>query len=320
MGEKYIITGANGFVGRHLIKKIIEGDSGSEVFGIDLHGGEAKDIAPIGAFSFRELNLLDRVAVTQAIDSFSPTRLIHLAAISSVAESWKKPAETFLNNTSIFLNLVEIFRDRRSDCRLLSVGSSEEYGNVLQNMLPIREDCLSQPTSPYGVARLSQEALSRVYASGYGLNIILTRSFNHIGPGQRETFVVPSIVRQFVLAEREGKKKFKLNVGNAMIIRDFTDVSDVVEAYLLLLGKGRPGEVYNVCSGKGVRILELIAAISRITGIEAEIKEEGKLLRATENVAIFGDNSKIFSECGWLPKIGLDESLARIVDYWRNRP
>ena len=153
---------------------------------------------------FIALNLLNRTAVYKAIKDFHPNYILHLAAFSSVGLSWLRPVESFKNNTNIFLNLIDAVRKVGCRCRILSVGSSEEYGNIRQEMLPLREETQLNPVSPYAVARLAQEHLSQVFVDGYDLDIVMTRSFNHIGPGQKEIFVVSSFAKQMVAMQKAG--------------------------------------------------------------------------------------------------------------------
>jgi GDP-4-dehydro-6-deoxy-D-mannose reductase len=163
-----------------------------------------------------------------------------------------------MNNTNIFLNNCEVIRKNNIKCRMLSIGSSEEYGNVSDYCILIKESELINPFSPYAVARVSQEMLSQCYVTSYKLGIILTRSFNHIGPRQRDIFVIPSFVKQILNGIRNVQNKIVLSTGNVSIIRDFLDVLDDVRAYYLLLEKGITGELYNVCSGNGYSLKEIL--------------------------------------------------------------
>ena len=197
--RKILITGACGFVAQHLIRHILQQENDSEILGVD--------VAPVCAsesmgIRYRQLDLTGRTELAALLEKFAPDWIIHLAAVSSVSDSWQRPEECFLNNTGIFLNLVEALRLLGLKSRLLSVGSSEEYGPYPTEKMPLREEYELHPGNPYAVARVAQEQLSRLYAQNYGLDIVMTRSFNHIGPGQRDTFVVPSFVRQLVELSR----------------------------------------------------------------------------------------------------------------------
>lgn len=315
---KVMITGIAGFVGHHCSHYLPEVHPGIEIIGLDSLQSNNLDIQG-PSFKYYCVDLLDRQKVRDFIQDNRVEYLLHLASFSSVSFSWEKPAESFLNNTMIFINLVEAVKDFCPSCRILSIGSSEEYGDIAPSELPVKESHRLRPRSPYGAARISQELLSEVFCSGYGLDIVMTRSFNHIGAYQRESFVVPAFVRQFVQAEREGKSVVKLKVGDIDVVRDFTDVADVVRAYDLLLRKGKKGQVYNVCSGKGHKLRDIVGYIEKIMNIKADIEIDQGILRPLENREIVGDNSKIFRDCGWVPEHDIESSLKSVVEYWRSR-
>jgi GDP-4-dehydro-6-deoxy-D-mannose reductase len=200
----------------------------------------------------------------------------------------------------------------------LSVGSSEEYGNVPSECIPIKETTQIQPVSPYAIARVSQEMLSKCYVSSYGLDIILTRSFNHIGPGQRDIFVVASFAKQILENIKAGQTdNIKLSTGDISIIRDFLDVRDVVIAYHLLLEKGVSGEIYNVCSGTGRTLGEIIDIFANLLNIKINVEIDKERIRPGDNKIIIGDNSKIKEQIGWQPEIQFIDSLNEIIIYWK---
>ena len=223
----------------------------------------------------------------------------------------------FLFLTTIFLNLVELVRISNNNCRILSVGSSEEYGDVAENDLPLTEEHPLKPLSSYAVARVSQEMLSKIYADGFALDIIMTRSFNHIGPGQKDIFVISSFAKQLVQLSKNIESKATLTTGNLSVIRDFLDVRDVVKAYYLLLKKGRSGEVYNICSGNGILLSDIISKMSEILNLSIETKINPDLIRPNENKKIIGSYQKIKNELGWQPEIPLNKSLEDIIRYWQ---
>jgi len=201
-------------------------------------------------------------------------------------------------------------------CRILSVGSSEEYGNYTQNMLPIKEEYPLNPVSPYGVARVSQEQLSKVYCNGFNIDIILTRSFNHIGPGQKDVFVISSLAKQLVKIKKGIEKENTIRTGDITIVRDFLDVRDVVDAYHKLFQHGKSGEVYNVCGGMGTSIEEILKIITGILNIDIDIEIDKELLRPNDNKVIIGSNEKLQQTTGWQRKIPLKQSLEDIIAFW----
>lgn len=314
--KKILITGFSGFVSQYLLKYLSTLDSAYEIYGISRNKHEYPDYKNLKITLF-EADLQNEPLLKDIIESINPDTIIHLASDSSVAYSWQKPIESFQNNTNIFLNLVEAVRLLKLKCRILSIGSSEEYGIVLPQALPLTESSLLNPVSPYAVARVSQEMLSTVYANGYGLDIVLTRSFNHIGAGQKEAFVISSFAKQ--ITELKLGLRQSMEVGNIEIIRDFLDVMDVVKAYIYLIEKGRKGEVYNICSGKGYSLKELIEIMMQLAGIDSGYTVNKDLIRPSDNPIIIGSNKKIKGECDWQPEIPIEESLSKMLDYWAEK-
>jgi GDP-4-dehydro-6-deoxy-D-mannose reductase len=318
--KKYLVTGASGFVARHFFNYLDTLQETIEVLGIDIKIPDNMNgyIYSHIKLRFIEVNLLDYPIFESAIVSFQPTHILHLASFSSVSKSWNEPTNSFINNTNIFLNLVEIVRNNKIACRILSIGSSEEYGNVPAESIPTRETTPLHPISPYAIARVSQEMLSQCYVASYKLDIVLTRSFNHIGSGQRDIFVIPSLTKQILEYIKSGQSGgIKLFTGDVSIIRDFLDVRDVVRAYHLLLEKGIRGEIYNVCSGTGRSLSEIIDMLSNLLDIKITIEIDEKRIRPGDNKVIIGDNNKIKEQTGWYPKIPFIDSLRDIVIYWK---
>jgi len=315
---KLLITGFRGFVSPHFLNFLNEAEPGSEVLGID-RNSPSFDFSkyPNLRISFRNTDLLNKEMVKEVLTDFKPEYILHLASVSSVAQSWQTPLDSFVNNTNIFLNLAEEVRENHIACRILSVGSSDEYGEVAENELPLTEDHPLKPLSPYAVARVSQEMLSKMYAEGFGLDIIMTRSFNHIGPGQKDSFVVSSFAKQLVqLSQNPGAVK-KIVVGDVSIIRDFLDVRDVVRAYYILLKKGKKAEVYNVCSGRGIMLKDIISKMSTLLQLDIEIEKDPSRIRPNENKKMQGSYDKLKTDLGWEPRIPFDTTLADIIRYWQ---
>jgi GDP-4-dehydro-6-deoxy-D-mannose reductase len=318
--EKFLITGFSGFVSKHFLNLLESRSENAAILGIDMHEpafntAEFKHIS----CEFEKLDLLHTDSVQNVIYQFQPDYIIHLASFSSVSFSWKNPILSFQNNTNIFLNILEAIRLNNIQTRVLSIGSSEEYGNVNEHDIPLREEQMLKPVSPYAVARVSQEMLSRVYMDGYGIDIVMTRSFNHIGPGQNDIFVIPSFAKQLVQGSQEKQKIIKLRTGDLSIIRDFLDVRDVVKAYYTLLKKGRNGEVYNVCSGQGISLSEILAMMAKKLMVKCEAITDMRLVRPSENMIITGSNEKIKKETGWAPESNLGTAIDDILADWQER-
>jgi len=312
----YLITGAAGFVSWHLIDAIFKKDPKAQITGVDL----VKPIDPaIGRplqFIADDLSNVERLA--KILETAQPRFIIHLASSSAVARSWQYPGETFKNNTAIFLNLLEAVRLANVGIRILAVGSSEQYGIVSADKIPLKEAEPPNPMSPYAVARVAQEYLSAVYTKGYKLDIVSTRSFNHFGPGQDSRFVLPGFAKQ-VAEIKLGLRSSRIDVGELDIVRDFTDVRDVVNAYLALLDRGIAGEIYNVCCGHGRTIKDCLRGLITLAGVECEITKRPDLIRPIDNPIIVGDNSKIKSQTGWAPTISFETTLGDIYKYWLSK-
>ncbi|MBF0547345.1 MAG: GDP-mannose 4,6-dehydratase [Candidatus Riflebacteria bacterium] len=315
--QKILITGFSGFVAKHFLDFLERMKIRSHVLGIDVFDYPFKtDDFKFLSCTFEKVDLLEREKIENLIFRFQPEFVLHLASFSSVAFSWREPVTSFMNNTNIFLNLVEAIRRLNLKTRILSVGSSEEYGTVAKSQLPFVETNQLFPNSPYAVARVAQENLSQVYVKSFSQDILLTRSFNHFGPGQKEIFVVSGFAKQLVELKRKKKAERILLVGDISIVRDFVDVRDVVSAYYELFLNGKSGEVYNVCSGKGISLKEIIEKLSEILDIEVKIQTDKNLIRPSDNKEIIGSNEKIQKEIGWTPKIPLKKSLMDIVSFW----
>lgn len=316
--DKYLITGISGFVGRHFLDFLEDNRIRCEVLGLDID-----EMAPHRDFHYVKLttncvDLLNQGDIERIVFDFQPSYILHLASFSSVAFSCKNPTISFKNNVNIFLNLLEVIRKYGLSTRILSIGSSEEYGNVLPEETPLTENSQLRPLSPYAVARVAQEMLSKLYADSFGIDIVITRSFNHIGPRQKDIFVVPSFIRRILEAKLSGQTEMTLTTGDLSIVRDFSDVRDVVKAYYLLLKKGQKGEVYNICSGVPNRLSEIIDIAGNILDIKVNTCISAELVRPNDNPLIIGDNTKLKEHTGWNNSYDLTRSISDIIDYWKD--
>ncbi len=318
--DKYLITGFSGFVSKHFIDYLENNKIHAQILGIDIHELDF-DISDYRNVScqFEKVDLLNKLEVERIIHQFKPDYVLHLASFSSVALSWKKPVESFTNNTNIFLNLIDTIRLADFKCRILSIGSSEEYGNMESVDSHLMEEHTLHPISPYAVARVSQEMLSKVYVDSYNMDIIMTRSFNHIGTHQKEMFVIPSFARQLIALKNNGSEQKELTTGDTSIIRDFVDVRAVVEAYYLLFQKGKKGQIYNICSGFGTSLNDVIQKMATILNIHVTQKIDPNLVRPNDNKVIIGSNKKIKNDTGWENRFVLEQSLKDIIEYYEKR-
>lgn len=316
--KRMLITGFSGFVSRHFLNYLVENNLSYEVLGVDVNPPKfaMEDYTPTLAMSFEQVNLLDKEAVEDMIATFRPDYILHLASFSSVAYSWQHPADCFMNNTSIFLNVTEALRKHDlCDCRLLSVGSSEEYGDVKKEELPLQEDMPLVPVNPYAVARVSQEMMAKVLADSFGMQIMLTRSFNHMGPFQDERFVIPSFVRRILDIAESGAKSGEIETGDTSIVRDFVDVRDVVRAYYRLLLDGKAGEVYNICGERGVSLAEVVDQIADIVGVSVTTRVNPDFVRPGDNQVVIGSAEKIRHDIGWTAEIPLRQTLMDMIGH-----
>lgn len=317
--KKILITGFSGFVASHFVEYLYNENLEFEICGIDINtpSFDYEKFRDRLKIIYRKVDMTNIQSLHDVILNFQPNYVLHLAAFSSVAYSWKEPSLSFMNNCNIFLNLVSVIRDECPECRILSVGSSEEYGNVKHDDLPIRENQDRNPVSPYAVARVSQEMLSKVFVDAYGLDIVMTRSFNHIGPRQDERFVVPSFIRR-ILEIKKYNNNGEIETGDVSIIRDFVDVRDVVKAYYLLLTRGTKGEVYNICSGKGIALEKVIEMISDEVGVKISTRINSKYIRPSDNKEIVGSAYKLETELGWKREYNFKTTIKDMVKYMGN--
>lgn len=313
--KKLMITGVSGFVGHHFIQYLYDNNIKLEICGADLREPtyrleQYRDRLDI---CFSKINLLDIESIRSVFHKFTPDYILHLASFSSVAYSWQHPADSFVNNTNLFLNLMTVVGETNKQCRILSVGSSEEYGNVITEDVPIKERLKLNPSNPYAVARVSQEMLSKLYVESFGYNIVMTRSFNHIGPWQDTRFVVPSFISRIRSIKSSGVSEGTIETGDTSIIRDFVDVRDVVRAYYMLLKDAKSGSVYNICSGNGITLKDVIRIIADKMHVDIKTKVNPAFIRPTDNKIIIGENYKIFNEIGWKPEIPLEKTLEDMI-------
>jgi len=268
-----------------------------------------------GRIEFVECDLRDSSSVLGAVERVKPDWIFHLAAQSFVPTSWLSPSETLVTNIVGEVNLFEAVKKVGIKPRIQIAGSSEEYGLVTEEDLPIRETTLLSPLSPYGVSKVGQDLLGFQYFQSYGLPIIRTRAFNHTGPRRPADFVCSDFAKQIVEI-REGKKEPLMEVGNLDVVRDFTDVRDVVVGYWLALDKGKPGEVYNIASGRGRKIRKVLDLLRDLSGIDFKMKVQPTRLRPSDVPRLVGDAGKFHKLTGWQPEIPFRKTLQDLLEFW----
>jgi len=302
--SKILVTGANGFVGRHLVRELVE------------HGAQVVSVGGPGKRSDGASLSLDLTRADEAkkIDFSDITGAIHLAGLAAVGPSFDDPMRYITTNMGIEVNLIQAALDQRVSPRFLIVGSGSLYDPA--SKLPLDESSPLLPSSPYSVSKLGQEEIARYYNTR-GLECIIARPFNHIGPGQEPGFIVPDIAQQIIAVERGLSNE--IQVGNLDARRDYTDVRDIVRAYRYLLEKGETGETYNICSGKALSGHEILKELCRAAGIKPSIKEDSSRLRPSDNPVIYGSHQKLTLATGWQPKIPIKVTLSDTLTDWRNR-
>jgi len=315
---KILITGITGFVGSHLAEYLLKKDPSFSIYGTYRWRSRMENINHIKEkLNMVECDLHDSGSVRRMMEQVKPEWIFHLAAQSYVLSSWHAPADTISNNIIGQLNILESMRELEIECRMLIAGSSEEYGLVKPDELPIKETNPLRPMSPYAVSKVGQDMLAYQYYMSYSFHLIRTRAFNHSGPRRGDVFVESNFAKQIVDIEK-GKKEPVVRVGNLKAKRDFTDARDIVRAYYLALEKGKPGDVYNICSGKTISIQDLLDILVSKAGVEIKIEIDPNRLRPSDVPVLLGDYTKFNKLTGWKPEIPFEKTLEDLLNYWRN--
>ena len=307
------ITGADGFVGQWLVRELQ--DAGYEV-----HGGSRAARMPLrtldpvraNAMQWHRIDLSEPESLQTAVRTSRPDAIFHLAAQSNVPASIADPADTFEVNLLGTVRLLDAVRREAPDAMLVVAGSAEVYGAADPEQMPLREDAPLRPANPYAGSKAAAEVSTLQYARSGWVRALVTRSFNHTGPGQSEAFAAPAFAKQ-IAAIRSGAQTPVLRVGNLEALRDFLDVRDVVAAYRLLAERGAPCNVYNVCSGKAVSMQEIVDELLRIAGVEVTIYQDPERMRPSDSPMLFGDCSALHRATSWAPKITLVQTLTDLL-------
>lgn len=303
--RKALITGSSGFVGGYLRQELLA--NGYEVIGLDVQEAERTIKA----------DLLNAEQTKTVIERVEPDCIFHLAGQANVARSWKIPQKTVEINVVGAVNLMEAVRRYCSNVHMVLVGSSDQYGVLGEAGKMVGESIQPHPQTPYAVSKQAQEEMARVYARAYGLNICMTRSFNHGGAGQKEGFMIPDFAAGIVRVERGEADCLK--VGNLTARRDFTHVRDIVCAYRLIAEHGQSGEVYNIGSGTTYSAQEILDKMCQMSSCTIRIEQDLAKMRPSDTPVICCDHSKLTRDTGWAPKLGLEKILVDTLEYWRNQ-
>ena len=298
--KKLLVTGLNGFVGRHL-QALLEGGASSW----QLLESPAHD-------------LLEPATLDAWLQDDCPDAVIHLAGQTFVPEAFRDPAQTIKVNLLGTLNLLQALKRRGFAGTFLYVSSGDVYGQVAEDELPIRECRLPQPRNPYAVSKVAAELLCLQWGYVEPWRIMVARPFNHIGTGQGEAFVIPSMARQLIRV-RQSLQLPRLEVGDVDVTRDFLDVRDVLQAYLALLERGRSGEIYNVCSGIELRVRDMIMQLAELAEVDVELVQDAARMRRAEQRRVVGCADKLQQETGWKPGVSITETLQSVLSDWEAR-
>lgn len=305
-----LVTGATGFVGRYLIKLLIS--HGYNVCGTFYH--LPSDCNNLSGVHLENVDITDKTTLRRVIKNFLPDEVYHLAGVAVTHEVDK---EVYYSTNFLGTNiLLDAIREIVPNCRVLIIGSAHAYGMVEEDYQPIREEQELRPNTHYAAAKAAADMVACAYAAE-GLYVVRARPFNHTGPGQSTGFVCSRLAK-LVAEVSLGRRTPMIKVGNIETVRDFTDVRDVVEAYWLLMQKGRQGEAYNVCSQKGYTIKEIITILTHYARINIQLKTDSDLLRESDIPVLIGSREKIFRHTEWEPKILFENTLLALINYWKN--
>lgn len=316
MPTRVFITGVTGPVGSFLADYLLT------LPDVEVHAFKRwrSDTRPIqhlyGRVTFHEGDIEDPFAVAAAVRAAAPDRIYHLAAQSYPSASWDAPITTMRTNVEGTVNVLEAVRAHAPSARVHIAGSSAEYGWVRPDEVPIPETRGLRPASPYGISKVAQELLGFQYHDSYGLHVVVTRSFNHVGPRQGDRCSIQTFCQQMAQIEA-GRQPPTLQVGNLDARRDFTHVADVSRALWLLLDRGTPGTVYNLCSGATTRIGDIVELVRARGRVPVEVQVDPARLRPSDEPILQGDNTRLRSDTGWAPQIGMPQIVDELLAYWR---
>lgn len=310
--KKILITGSEGFAGQHLWKELAA--NGYEIYGTTFHLPEAG--LPVNIFV---CDISSKEQISSVVKKIMPDAIFHLAGWSSPGSSYTYPQKTFEVNVIGTINLLESIREIENyHPRIIAIGSSAEFGVVPQDKLPITEDTLLNPNSPYGISKVSTWFVCKQYVNSYKMDIIYATPFNHTGPGQLPGFLAPDIASQIALIEK-GEKEPEILTGDLSPKRDILDVRDVVRAYRLLMEKGITGERYLISTGKSVPVNQVVDTLLSLSKIKITHKIDPSKMRPTDIPDQYGDSKKIFDLTSWKPEFSLEKTLEDLLDWYREK-
>jgi len=314
-GRTILITGISGFVGSHLSEKLLA--LGADVHGIIRRRSNAENIAAVkDKLKLHNGDISDAHSTTSIVREVQPSVVFHLAAQSFVPLSWQAPLETISTNITGTLNVLEAIRKVDTVHRMQFAGTSEEYGFVRPEESPITEKNELRPLSPYGVSKVACDMMCFQYAHSYKIPVIRTRAFNHVGPRCQD--VAPSNFACQIAKIAAGKQPPVVKVGNLEAVRDFTDVRDMTTAYMLAIEKCDVNEPYNIGSGKGWKMSEMLDLLIKISGVKIKIEQDPARMRPSDVMSLVCDSTKFRKKTGWAPEIRFEQTLKDILGCWKS--
>lgn len=302
---KALITGGKGFVGSHLAAELEA--NGYEVICCDLH--ESDNIVA--------MDIMNPEMTLEVISKYKPDVLINMAGQANVGLSWKRPQLTVSLNTIGLINILEAVRQVSPGMRVITVGSSDEYGSLGEKGANVTEDMPVNPMTPYAISKSAQDSFAQLYNRAYGMNVCMIRFFNLVGAGQAKGFMIPDFASGIAEVEK-GEREYML-VGNLESARDFTYVKDAVRAVRLVAEKGHAGEVYNICSGRTYTAQAILDKLLTMSDREIEVRQDPARMRPSDTPVVCGNHDKLTAHTGWQPEIGIDTVLEEVLDYWRKQ-
>ncbi len=312
---KILITGGTGFAGSHLVEALLE-QGYTDIHVTSYAGEDAFTEKLIGVDNIHRLNLTNKQETAELFSKLQPTQIYHLAALAFVGKSFDEADTVLMNNITLQQNVLLAVRDYCKTARLLVVGSAEEYGvSISDDEVPVSEQHPFRPINPYAVSKVAQDMLSYSYYISYGLDIVTVRPFNHIGERQSTDFAIPAFTKQIVAIENG--EQTELKVGSLDTIRDFTDVKDMVRAYVIVMNSGKSGEAYNIGSGVGMQMDDILKKLVALSDKEIVVVTDKSRLRPHDIPKMVANSAKI-KALGWKTTIPLEETLERIISWYRN--
>jgi GDP-4-dehydro-6-deoxy-D-mannose reductase len=315
---RVLLTGIGGFAGPTVAATLRA--AGHEVHGLVRGAADRPRLASLGLAreALHRGDITDDAGVARVVGEVAPDAVVHLAALSFVPAVEREPMAAYRVNLGGTLAVLAAVRARAPRARVIVATSAEVYGAVRSDEVPVDEDTPLRPLTVYGASKAAADLAAAQWSRAYGLAVIRARPFNHTGPGQDAAFVCSALARQVALIEA-GRQAPVLRVGNVDVVRDFSDVRDIATGYAALLERGRPGEAYNLCSGEGVSVSELIAVLRTHARVPLRAQSDAALRRDNEVERMVGSRARATRDTGWQPRIPLSDALAALLDDWRAR-